>query len=58
MHHPTDTAFVKPVVEHWLEREIPYYVILFKHSLFYFVLYLLIKNKIIIIIIMVVVGIL
>ena len=27
MHHPTDwithtTAFVKPVVEHWLEREI------------------------------------
>ena len=28
MHHPTDriphtTAFVTPVVEHWLEREIP-----------------------------------
>ena len=27
MHHPTDriihtTAFVKPVVEHWLEREV------------------------------------
>ena len=23
MHHPTDaTAFVTPVVEHWLEREI------------------------------------
>ena len=29
MHHPTDrithtTAFVTPVVEHWLEREIPF----------------------------------
>ena len=31
MHHPTDrithtTAFVKPVVEHWLEREIAQWV--------------------------------
>ena len=31
MHHPTDriahtTAFVTPVVEHWLEREIPEWV--------------------------------
>ena len=31
MHHPTDriittTAFVKPVVEHWLEREIALWV--------------------------------
>ena len=31
MHHPTDriihtTAFVTPVVEHWLEREIPQWV--------------------------------
>ena len=31
MHHPTDriahiTVFVTPVVEHWLEREIAYYV--------------------------------
>ena len=31
MHHPTDriahtTAFVTPVVEHWLEREIAQYV--------------------------------
>ena len=33
MHHPTDsiihtTAFVTPVVEHWLEREITYYKML------------------------------
>ena len=33
MHHPTDrithtTAFVTPVVEHWLEREIAQWVIL------------------------------
>ena len=32
MHHPTDrvthtTAFVTPVVEHWLEREIAQWVI-------------------------------
>ena len=31
MHHPTDrnthtTAFVTPVVEHWLEREIAHWV--------------------------------
>ena len=31
MHHPTDmiartTSFVKPVVEHWLEQEIAYYL--------------------------------
>ena len=31
MHHPTDritytTAFVTPVVEHWLEREIPQFL--------------------------------
>ena len=31
MHHPTDrithtTAFITPVVEHWLEREIPQWV--------------------------------
>ena len=35
MHHPTDriihtTAFVKPVVEHWLEREIAQWVHLMK----------------------------
>ena len=36
MHHPTDrrahtTAFVTPVVEHWLEREILFlvYIIIF-----------------------------
>ena len=32
MHHPTDriahaTAFVTPVVEHWLEREIAQWVV-------------------------------
>ena len=32
MHHPTDrikhtTAFVTPVVEHWLEREITQWVV-------------------------------
>ena len=35
MHHPTDrithtTAFVTPVVEHWLEREIAQWVVLLK----------------------------
>ena len=35
MHHPTDriahtTAFVTPVVEHWLEREIVFIYIHFK----------------------------
>ena len=52
MHHPTDmiahtTAFVTPVVEHWLEREIAQWVIseegnvLFNDALntFYFLLY-------------------
>ena len=34
MHHPTDriihtTAFVTPVVEHWLEREVAYIVLCF-----------------------------
>ena len=33
MNHPTDriahpTAFVTPVVEHWMERELFYYVII------------------------------
>ena len=37
MHHPTDrithtTAFVKPVVEHWLEREIAQWVHLTKRE--------------------------
>ena len=32
MHHPTDrrthtTAFVSPVMEHWLEREIAVYLV-------------------------------
>ena len=35
MHHPTDrithaTAFVTPVVEHWLEREIAQWVIIYR----------------------------
>ena len=37
MHHPTDrithtTAFVSPVVEHWLEREIAQWVNLFQYT--------------------------
>ena len=36
MHHPTDriihtTAFVTPVVEHWLEREIAQWVVYLMH---------------------------
>ena len=35
MHHPTDriahtTAFVTPVVEHWLEREIAQWVVVIR----------------------------
>ena len=35
MHHPTDriihtTAFVTPVMEHWLEREIAQWVVFIK----------------------------
>ena len=42
MHHPTDrithtTAFVTPVVEHWLEREIAQWV----HPFFFFPFYYL-----------------
>ena len=37
MHHPTDrithtTAFVTPVMEHWLEQEIAQWVILTCHE--------------------------
>ena len=40
MHHPTDrithtTAFVTPVVDHWLEREIPQWVRPMKGSIRY-----------------------
>ena len=42
MHHPTDrithtTAFVTPVVEHWLEREIAQWVHLWVWSVFCFI---------------------
>ena len=40
MHHPTDriphtTAFVTPVVEHWLEREIKKKKIVYPRSLYW-----------------------
>ena len=38
MHHPTDriahtTVFVSPVVEHWLEREIAQWIIVWRHMI-------------------------
>ena len=54
MHHPTDrithtTAFVTPVVEHWLEREIAQWVKgldnVYSHGYYTFLQEIMLKNK-------------